>query len=328
MQNYHAAGNPASNVPNLPFDQWADRWLWRVRLSVKPSSYTRYKNAVERHICPLLGRLDINQIQTRQLEAYAHEKLRAGRLDASGGLAPKTVSDQLSVIQSILKYAQSEGAQIDGLPQRIRIKKMRREARVFTDTEQRRLLQVLFDSMDLSKLGILLCLYTGLRIGELCALRWGSIHLEDACLQIVHTLQRIAQENGANKTCIAISEPKSPCARRMIPLPAFLVILLQSFSCSNPSAFFLTGTAGFIEPRTMQNRFKSYLNQGHIAEANFHALRHTFATRCIESGFDVKTLSEILGHASVKLTMDQYVHSSLPLKRAYMEKLTLPRFLD
>ena len=88
MQNYHAAGNPASNVPNLPFDQWADRWLWRVRLSVKPSSYTRYKNAVERHICPLLGRLDINQIQTRQLEAYAHEKLRAGRLDASGGQAP------------------------------------------------------------------------------------------------------------------------------------------------------------------------------------------------------------------------------------------------
>lgn len=231
------------------------------------------------------------------------------------------------MIQSILKYAQSEGAQIGCLPQRIRIKKTRREARVFTDTEQHRLLQVLFDSMDLSKLGILLCLYTGLRIGELYALRWGSVHLEDACLQIVHTLQRIAQENGANKTCIAITEPKSPCARRTIPLPSFLAALLQSYSCGNPAAFFFTGTAAFIELRTMQNWFKSYLRQGHIAEANFHALRHTFATRCIESDFDVKTLSEILGHASVKLTMDQYVHSFLPLKRVHMERLTLPPFL-
>ena len=95
MQNYHAARNPAQNALNLPFDQWANRWLWRVRLSVKPSSYTRYKNAVERHICPILGRLDIDRIHTMQLESYAHEKLHAGRLDASGGLAPKTVSISL-----------------------------------------------------------------------------------------------------------------------------------------------------------------------------------------------------------------------------------------
>lgn len=128
--------------------------------------------------------------------------------------------------------------------------------------------------------------------------------------------------NAIYKTRIIITEPKSKASLRTIPLPDFVVKAIKPF-VSSPNAYILSGECkSIVEPRTMQNRFKGYLEEGHIGDANFHSLRHTFATRCIEAGFDVKTLSEILGHSSVKITLDRYVHSSMELKRSNMEKLT------
>lgn len=125
------------------------------------------------------------------------------------------------------------------------------------------------------------------------------------------------------KTRIIITEPKSFAAIRTIPIPSFLIEFMLPFA-ANPNAFVLSGKCNvYVEPRTMQNRFKKYLSEGGISDANFHSLRHTFATRCVEIGFDIKTLSEILGHSSVKITLDKYVHSSIELKRSNMEKLAL-----
>ena len=197
--------------------------------------------------------------------------------------------------------------------------------RVLTISEEKKLNSVLLDNTDRYKLGILICLYTGIRIGELCALRWKNISMDDKTMKIESTLQRLQCEDkeAETKTRIIISEPKTFSSMRIIPIPDFLFLVIQRFR-SSPNSFVLTGSEqSFIEPRTMQNYFKKYLALGEIRNANFHCLRHTFATRCIESGFDIKTLSEILGHSSVKVTLDKYVHTTMKLKKDNMDRLKL-----
>lgn len=197
--------------------------------------------------------------------------------------------------------------------------------RVLERYEERRLLRVLLRNMDRCKLGVFLCLYTGIRVGELCALKWENISLQERTVTVKETMQRLQTNRGVGgqKTQILITEPKSAAARRVIPIPDFVADRLSFFESSD-KAFLLTGSVtDYIEPRTMQNRFKGYLKECRIEDANFHALRHTFATRCIESGFDVKTLSEILGHSSVRITLDKYVHSTIDWKRSNMDKLEL-----
>lgn len=195
--------------------------------------------------------------------------------------------------------------------------------RVLSVSEQQKLLSVLLKDFDRYKLGVFICLYTGIRIGELCALQWKNVSLAEKTIKIEHTMQRLQSGDlhSQKKTKITITEPKSCAAVRTIPLPDFMIEKIRLFIGSPNSYILSKESKTVIEPRTMQNKFKSYLKEARIENANFHSLRHTFATRCIEVGFDVKTLSEILGHSSVKMTLDKYVHSSLQLKRNNMEKL-------
>lgn len=197
--------------------------------------------------------------------------------------------------------------------------------RVLTPKEQDALAAVLVHNMDRYKFGVLLSLYTGIRIGELCALQWGDFDTNLSTMMVRKTMQRVKNtDNQSNsKTKIIITEPKSPCSVREIPLPPFMVEVAKPFQ-TNPDAFVLSGTVSqYVEPRTMQNRFQTYVKQSGIASANFHALRHSFATRCVELSFDIKTLSTILGHASVNITLNRYVHSSMELKKANMSKFSL-----
>ena len=169
---------------------------------------------------------------------------------------------------------------------------------------------------------MLICLYTGIRIGELCALQWDDISLEKKTLHIQKTMLRIQTDDENQKTKVVITPPKSSCSVRTIPVQDILVEYLARFE-EGPDAYLLTGSAEkYIEPRTMQNRFKSVLNKCGIHSANFHALRHTFATRCVEAGFDVKSLSEILGHSSVNITLNRYVHPTMEMKRSNMNRLS------
>ncbi len=162
-----------------------------------------------------------------------------------------------------------------------------------------------------------------LRKDEICALKWEDISFVDNCIYIKKTMQRV-QVNGKSdhKTKIIITCPKSNCSFRIIPIPKVLLIYLKEFQNKSDS-YLLTGDANkIIEPRTMQNRFKSILEKLKIEPANYHSLRHTFATRCVELGFDVKSLSEILGHASINITLNRYVHPSMELKQKNMNKLS------
>lgn len=321
----HAASKIEKTMNNDKYEYWLDEWLRTKRLSVKESTYIRYRNTIDNHIKPDLGKYPISKISTSLMVQFVSHKLQGGRIDGNGGLSPKSMSDILVIVKESFKYAQSYGIIVNCSFDRISFKKNAQEMRVLSLLEEQRLLSVLFKDLDRYKLGVFICLYTGIRIGELCALRWKNISLSESTIKIEHTMQRLQSEelNAAQKTRIIVTEPKSYAALRTIPLPEFVIGVIKPFA-SSPNAYVLSGECKtIVEPRTMQNRFKTYLEEGKIQDANFHSLRHTFATRCVEAGFDVKTLSEILGHSSVKITLDKYVHSSMQLKRDNMEKLKL-----
>ena len=181
----------------------------------------------------------------------------------------------------------------------------------------------LLTNMDLTKLGIMIALYTGVRIGELCGLKWSDIDLNVKTIRIDRTVQRIRVNGKANRTELIVSTPKSHTSVRTIPITEFLVRILKVFKLSSTDTFVIMGNAKLPDPRTMQYRFKTLLTKIGLRTLNFHSLRHLFATNCIELGFDVKTLSEILGHSSVEITLNRYVHSSIERKRQCMDMLSL-----
>lgn len=302
-----------------------DDWLSASKLNVKESTYARYVHLIQKHISPRLGDLSLSQMTTQTIENFIASQLKNGRLDGKGGLAPKTVADILTVIKSTMEYARYNDYVVPCNLKKLSVKRKEKKMRVLTPTEQAALLKTLTDKMDSCKFGVVLSLYTGIRIGELCALTWEDLCLAESVLRVRKTMQRIQEtEIGAvHRTKIIITEPKSSCSIREIPLPPFIVDMARQFSAPT-QAFVLTGNPRrFIEPRTMQNRFKYYVAESGIEKANFHATRHTFATRCVEVGFEIKSLSEILGHANVNITLNRYVHSSFALKCSNMNKLTL-----
>ena len=159
--------------------------------------------------------------------------------------------------------------------------------------------------------------YTGLRIGEVCGLKWCDIDLNKGIFKVRQTVQRIYVNSS---TKLTIDTPKSKSSVREIPLPKFLTEILRNFK-SDDSAFILSGKENPTDPRTLQYRFKSLLKKADLPSINYHSLRHMFATNCIALGFDVKTLSEILGHATVETTLNRYVHSSMERKTVCMNLL-------
>lgn len=300
-----------------------DAWLNSSKINTKESTYARYTHLINSHIKPYLGKYPLSRISTQLIEGYIEQQLVSGRLDKTGGLSAKTVTDILTIIKSTMDYARYNNLPVACNLGKLNVKKKEKEMRVFSQVEQEALIRVLVDEMDLYKFGVLLSLYTGIRIGELCALKWEDFDLYGSELKVRKTMQRIQNtENGApSKTKVIITEPKSSCSIRTIPLPLFITDIAKKYAAT-PRAFILTGDSKrYIEPRTMQNRFKKYVNESGIENANFHTLRHTFATRCVEVGFEIKSLSEILGHANVNITLNRYVHSSLELKHINMNKL-------
>ena len=295
--------------------KYCTEWLDAVRLNRKESTYCKYRNICEHHILPEFGCMNISFISAEIIENFLADKLNNQTLSA------KTVNDILCVLKQIFYFAEESGVQIMCSFERIHIRQQKKEMRVLSCDEQRIFSEYLLNEMTLSKLGIYLSLYTGIRIGELCALKWENIDLKNRLIKISGTMQRIQTYEDDSKTKIVISEPKSHCSRREIPLPEFLCKVLKKFRTAD-RCFLLSGDSEkIIEPRNLSYSFKKYVRECGLKDVNFHAMRHTFATRCVESGFDIKTLSEILGHSSVKITLDRYVHSSMELKRKNMEKL-------
>ena len=237
------------------------------------------------------------------------------------GLAAKTVADALSLIKAVIKYASRMKYITDRTVLDVSVKVKNAPLRVLTVQEQQILISELMEKLDFTGLGVYICLFTGIRVGELCTLTWDDISLENNMIHIHRTMQRIQTPDCEKKTAILIAEPKSQCSIRDIPIAGTLREKLMQQTVKE--GYVLTGNKNkYVEPRTMQNRFKAIAERCGIRDVHFHTLRHTFATRCIEVGFDVKSLSEILGHANVSITLNRYVHPSMELKQKNMDKLS------
>lgn len=309
---------------NLTYDAVLTAFLLNRKYAVKESTYAHYCDIVDTHIRPVLGCLRVKQICASTIDRFANDKLEHGRVDGKGGLSPKSVKDMLSVMRLSFKYAVKEGLMP---PEAIAFsspKVTNKDIQVLSVPEQKKLETITEYSKDPNRFGVYLCLYTGLRLGELCALKWSDIDFDNAILNVRHTISRVTNTDSksAAKTKIVISEPKTKSSERQIPLPSALVRELTSHKNSVSSdGYLLTGTSHYIEPKNYYVKYKRWLGECGLADYNFHALRHTFATRCIEKGFDPKSLSEILGHADVNITLNRYVHPSMDLKRRQMESL-------
>lgn len=303
------------------FEELSRKWIRIIQPGIKESSYNKYQNLLRNNILPVLGPCRCWEITTEYLQDYLQILLNG--TEDRRPLAPKTVRDTFSVVRRILRFAKSQGEELACDFFLLTLRSETTAPSVLSRQEHEKLVSHLLHSENLKDAGILLSLFTGLRIGELCALKWEQIHLQEGELSVVSTLQRLQDLSfqGENKTRIIISRPKSSCSERTIPLPDFLISYLTPFQ-EQESAFFLTGEAGkYVEPRSLANHFKKTLSRVSVRQVNFHTLRHTFATRCVETGFDIKSLSEILGHSTVNITLNRYVHPSVELKRSCMEKL-------
>ena len=304
------------------FETIAMEWFHSVTTQVKESTSNKYWNLLKSYIIPALGSKPLCDITHEFLEEQCNLFLTIGGVNQKG-LSPKTVSDIVSLIRNILQFAAQKGKILSCDARSIHIKRQMKETRVLSRAEQEKLCQYLYSEPDGYNMGILLCLFTGLRIGELCALRWEDVSFSDHTIRVHQTLQRIQdRSNHEHKTRIIITTPKSACSIRIIPIPDTLLVLLKSYQTSNTGYVLTNNDQKFLEPRTMQNHFKKALKKSFVDSTNYHSLRHTFATRCVELGFDVKSLSEILGHSSVTITMNRYVHPSMELKKENMQRLS------
>ena len=299
----------------------AARWESTLEGQVKESTFVKYHVTVHNHLLPALGHLSVEEMSHEIIETFALKLLR-GEGTGKKPLSPRTVSDILAVLRRILRFARRNGATVPCDGSSVRIRRPAVEIRVLSRQEQEILCRYLYNNRSARNAGVLLSLFAGLRVGEVCALRWEDIHLEERTLQIRHTMQRLQNlDPEGPRTHVVITAPKSVPSVRTIPLPEDLIQILTELPGPR-RGFFLTGEEEhFAEPKVMQDHFARIVRVCGLGDANYHALRHTFATRCIELGFDVKSLSELLGHSTVSMTMDRYVHPTMAHKRENMQLL-------
>jgi len=305
-------------------------WLDTQAIHNKPSTQVKFRNLANSHIAPLLGEMPLAQVTTTRLTRFMIEKATNGRLDGRGGLSASTMHALSLILKSTLEYAARE-RYMPAMEITLKCPEMKCDSvKALSIKEQDALERSLNCELDSAKLGILLCLYTGLRIGEICALRWGDVDLTSRLIHVRQTVQRLQTDDPLveGKTVLCIGPPKSKSSLRSIPIPPCLVEPMNAFRCQS-TGYLLTGQSErLIEPRAYQYRFKRYIANAGITEINFHALRHSFGTRFIEAGGDAKTLSQMLGHASVEITLNKYVHPSLEVKRQQMERFSAMRGME
>lgn len=301
------------NAADVQFYLVADEWLATIESTRKHATFIKYRFIYQKHIKEKTE----NLILAKMDEDILSQVFQNDKNEALSDSLQKSIS---CVMNQILSYAASNYH-----TEKIRYSNQRQKTgnkpvEILSQTEQSRLLQYLYNEMDVFKLGIVICISTGLRLGEICALKWQDIDLERKLLHVNSTVQRITVDGKETRTVLLEGEPKSVYSKREIPLSDDLVkLLFPYYKCTGK---YVLHNNKPLDPRTYQNKFQKYLQAAEIGHKNFHSLRHTFATNCINSGADIKSLSEILGHSDVKITLNRYVHPTIETKRQHMNSLS------
>lgn len=309
-------------IPGLTLSEMSDLWLESKKARVKESTYNKYRNILHTYLIPNLGMLSACDLTPARINELVNLLLTLGGQHGTG-LSEKTVADTISVLRSVIQYAANLGYTCSFDPQAVRVRQHPRELRILSRRDQAELYAYLYKNPTYYNVAILICLLTGLRVGEVCALCWEDISFSEHTIYVHKTVQRI-QDNASpdRKTKVVITAPKSASGKRRIPIPQNLEAVLRNMDSAKSGFVLSADGVGLTEPRVLQYHFKRVLKNLGMEEVNFHILRHTFATSCIELGFDVKSLSEILGHANVSITMNKYVHPSMSLKHENMQRLS------
>lgn len=324
---------------NVTVGQWFPEWLEKYcKPKLKQSTFNSYRGYVEKRIVPVMGHIRLLDLSVDIFQRFLNEEFAHGNKKTGGALSPKTIRNLYLCLHAGMEQAVKNELVMKNHLKGVVLPRLEEvEMRVLTKQEYVEMVKVSLESEERYALGVLLSLKTGMRIGEICGLRWKDIDVHEQEIHIRQTLQRqekLEHEEGEVKTEIVIGPPKSKKSRRDIPLPETLIPLLRAQrkrqkedalaaedAYQNMGYVLMNELGCYIEPRTLQDTFQRLRKKAGVEEANFHSLRHTFATRAIENHMDVKTLSELLGHEDVATTMNRYAHSLDEHKRKAMRSM-------
>ena len=300
----------------MKYMDWLNEWLKNYVLpSVKIRTYERYSLIVNLHIRDKIGMLELDDLTPLLLQQYITELLQSGNRKTGKGLSANSVNAIISVLQSSLKTANFLGLTAEYTADKVKRPKLKEKpVECFSLKEQKQIEQAILSGRKDKLYGILLCLYSGLRIGELIALQWSDIDFTKGIL----TVSKSCHDGKAG---LIIDEPKTATSRRVIPLPKQLLPILKGIKKKSHSPFVVSANGKPVSVRSYQRSFELRLKKLKIPHRGFHSLRHTFATRALECGMDVKTLSEILGHKNPTVTLNRYAHSLMEHKADMMNRL-------
>lgn len=290
-------------------------WL-EEKEEIKIQSRQRYENLIKIYLENSIGRIEVNKISQKEIiDFFKKDKLKHA--------CPSIQKSVFYILRSALNIAFSN-KWCDYIDlKKIKFKTRKNNITVFTKKDQRKLDEYLTKEINVRKLVLLICMYTGIRIGEASALKWEDINFNNKSISINKTVQRIKNNDKSinRNTVLFISTPKSESSNRVVPLPNFLMPYLKKMKSKN-EYFILSENETLYDPRLFESFYQRTLKKCKIQHLKFHTLRHTFATRCIESKVDPKTLSEILGHSSIEITLKLYVHPTYDMKKRSIEKMT------
>ncbi len=311
----------------MKYGEWLETWVENyVRPVEKEKTYRAYKDAIRLRLAPNFGAQEINALDVSEIQRYITGLLEHGNICTGGPLSANSIRLIFSVFRNSLRRAYNLGYAEKYIGDKLELPKApNTEVVCFTESEQKRIeyeiAKILLRQTSQHKLnGIIICLHSGLRIGELLALEWTDIDFENALMTISKTCHDGKDERGNYMK--VIDRPKTYSSRRVIPLPNSLLVLLSEMKKESKSNFVISDKNGdTVRVRSFQRSYQLLLKKLGIPHKKFHALRHTFATRANERAMDDKTLSEVLGHKSPVITLKLYVHSLLEHKRKMMEQV-------
>lgn len=312
----------STEVNNKIFKNYAGYWLERKKYEVRESTFANYTNLFLNNIIPCLGDIPCEQFNNKLIQMFAYWCKDKGGKDGKG-ISEHYIKDSLLLVKAVIRDGQDEGVFPDFAFKQIKIPKtlqIETQKQVYTEKEYQKIIDYILKNISSKSVGILLGIYTGMRIGEICALQWKDINFEEQIINVNKTIQRIYNPlDELEPSKIVITPGKTKNSIRQIPITNDIVQILKTIK-NEDSFYILSNSKKPIEPRTYRKFYNKFMKETGVEPIKFHALRHTFASINIENGADVKTISDILGHSDIAITLKTYTHTSQKAKEKAIQK--------
>lgn len=306
---------------NPTFSDILYNWLDSNRIRLKGSTQAKYIHIIESHIIPFLGSKKIMSLDSVTINSFLDYKLKHGRCKDGSELSPSYVRTMAIIIEAAVGFAAAEGL---CSPLKNPINKPyipKKELNILDVSTELKITEIMKKDNSLTSTGVLLALQAGLRIGEVCALSWSDVNFDKSTIFVRHTVSRIQNTDNKTKSILVLDTPKTSSSIREVPIPSTLCKILLFQHKKRKSDYVVSDKNGFISTRTFDYKYRNLLRKNNLKIINFHMLRHTYATRCAESGMDAKTLSKILGHSSSTTSLNIYVHPTMEVAKTIVNKI-------